>query len=115
MKRALRQFACIFLLLVAQHSALTHSVWHLNDHLPAHQQHQQAGNALDQENDEGNTSESRLCGMHFAFGSVLGGNCASLAAVFLPDLTHWLLSSTDVQRTARAPASYRSRAPPVLL
>ena len=113
-KRTALNFLCAFLLLFAQQGALTHSVWHLGDHLPAHEHHEHAGAAHD-DGDEGHTSQSRLCDLHFVLGSVLGGNCASPALVLLPELTHGLPASTDVQRAARTSTYYLSRAPPVLL
>jgi len=113
-KRTALHFLCAFLLLFAQQGALTHSVWHLGDHLPAHAHHEHAVAAHDG-GDEGPSSQSKLCDLHFVLGSVLGGNCASPALVSLPDLEHGLPASADFQRTALTSASYLSRAPPVLL
>lgn len=114
MKRALWQFAWIFLLLAAQQGALTHSVWHLNDHLPAHQQHQSAVDANDHEGG-GQSSESRLCDLHFALGALFAGGCASQSAVIVADLAHGFAASSGASYVARTPVSFRSRAPPVLL
>lgn len=112
-KRSVPHFLCALLLLVAQHGALTHSVWHLGDHLPAQEQHDSAGAAHD--GDEGHTYQSKLCDLHFALGSVLGGNCAGSALVSLPDLELDLSATADFQRAALTSASYLSRAPPALL
>ena len=105
---------CAFLLLFAQQGALTHSVWHLGDHLPAQGHHEHAG-ATHDDGDAGHSSQSSLCDLHFALGSVLGGNCASPALVSLPDLKHDLSATADFQRAALTFASYLSRAPPALL
>jgi hypothetical protein len=113
-RRAALHFLCAFLLLIAQQGALTHSVWHLGDHLPARAYPEHAG-AAHNGGDAGHSSQSRLCDLHFVLGSVLGGNCAGPALGLLPDFEYGLPASADFRRAARASASYLSRAPPALL
>jgi hypothetical protein len=113
-KRTALHFLCTLLLLFAQQGALTHSVWHLGDHLPAHEHHDHAG-ATHDDGGDGHSSQSKLCDLHFVLGSVLGGNCASPALDLLPDFKHGLPASADFQRAALTSAPYLSRAPPALL
>ena len=112
-KRAALNFLCALLLLVAQHGALTHSVWHLGDHLPAHEHHDSAG-AAHGHDDDGHTSQSKLCDLHAVLGTLLTGGCAGLPAVALTDLSHELASAFATWRVAESTATPRSRAPPVL-
>jgi hypothetical protein len=113
-KRALLHFACALLLLVAQHGALTHSVWHLHDHLPAHEQQGSAG-AAQHPHDDGQNSQSRLCDLHFALGALLAGGCGGKAAAVPAAVSHWLATPTTVWRVAQSSTTPPSRAPPVLL
>lgn len=112
-KRALLHFACALLLLVAQHGALTHSVWHLRDHLPAHEQHDHAGAAQHHEDDE-HSSQSRLCDLHFALGTLLAGDCGGQHALATPALAHGLTATVVAWRFAQPAATPPSRAPPAL-
>jgi hypothetical protein len=58
--RRFAHFICIFLLLFAQQSALTHSAWHAQEHSPAHQQ------------DKGDASiQGTLCELHGVLSQVL--------------------------------------------
>jgi len=65
LKRAL-QFVCIFLLLFAQQSALTHAAWHAHGQQPA--QHDSKDKV---------SFQGSLCDLHVAFSAVLGGAHAS--------------------------------------
>jgi len=113
-KRAFLQFACIFLLLAAQQSALVHSVWHLNDHLVPHELQDQAGTAHDYQND-GQSSQSRLCDLHSALGNLLAGDCVGQPAVAATEIPYSLATHAAAWRVAQPAATPPSRAPPVLL
>jgi len=112
-RRSTLHFLCALLLLVAQHGALTHSVWHLGNQLPAHEHHDSAG-AAHGHDDDGHTSQSKLCDLHAVLGTLLTGGCAGLPAVALTDLSHELASAFATWRVAESTATPRSRAPPVL-
>jgi len=113
-KRAMLHFACALLLLVAQHGALTHSVWHLHDHLPAHGQ-QQAADLASQHDGGEPSSQSRLCDLHFALGTLLAGDCGGQPALATVTPSHGLSVFTAVWRAAQPAAVPPSRAPPVFL
>jgi hypothetical protein len=113
-RRPLLHFACALLLLVAQHAALTHSVWHLHDHLPTHGQHEAAGTANPDEGDE-RPFQSGLCDLHLALGSLLAGDCVGTPAAVAVDSPHALAPAPAVGYAARPTPTPRSRAPPVLL
>ena len=112
-KRVFLHFVCALLLLVAQHGALTHSVWHLHDHFPAHEQHDPAGAAHQHEDDE-HSSQSRLCDLHFALGTLLAGDCGAQPVLATTVLSRWLATSGADWRIAQPAATPPSRAPPVL-
>ena len=63
------QLCCVFVLLFAQHGALTHAVWHAHQSLPSQQQRSDDGVAHDQHAPE----TSSLCVLDAAFGQVLNG------------------------------------------
>ena len=113
-KRAALNFLCALLLLVAQHGALTHSVWHLGNPLPTQEHHDHAG-AAHGHDDDGQTSQSKLCDLHAALGTLLTGGCAGQPAVALTDLSHELATASASWRVAESTATPHSRAPPVLL
>ena len=110
-KRSILSFGIVILLLIAQHGAITHSVWHLGKHLPAeHQSDNKSKSPQDK-----HSHQSKLCDLHFAMGSVLATGCGSQPAVAAPDLTRWLATSTVAWRVAQPALTPPSRAPPVLL
>jgi hypothetical protein len=113
-KPAFLHFVCALLLLVAQHGALTHSVWHLHDHLPAHQQ-QDIADAAQHQQDGGHSSQSRLCDLHFALGTLLAGDCSGQPVPATTVLSNWLATSGAAGRVAQPATTPPSRAPPVLL
>ena len=113
-KRSALHFLCALLLLVAQHGALTHSVWHLGNPLPAQEHHRHAV-AAQGHDDDGKTSQSKLCDLHAILGTLLAGGCAGQPAVALIDLSHELATVPATWRVAESTATPRSRAPPVLL
>ena len=118
MKRAFLHFACAFLLASAQLTALTHSVWHLHDFLPAHAQHTQhdgPGAAHDDGSGETPSPQAELCVFHAAFGSLFAGGCAGQPAVAADALSDWFAFPSAVARHAQAAVAPPSRAPPVLL
>lgn len=115
MKRTLLHLACAFLLLNAQLSALTHSVWHLHDYLPAHEHHDNAGAAHEHGGGEAPSSQAELCLFHAALGSVFAGGCAGKPVLGTAADSSWLANSTAVWRVAQAVTLPPSRAPPVLL
>ena len=104
MKRVFLQFACIFLLLFAQQSALTHAAWHAHGQPPA--QHDSKDKA---------SFQGGLCDLHVAFSQVLGGVQATPA--------HLSVRDSVTERIAQRPRlcgfietlTPLSRGPPVLL
>lgn len=60
--RFISALACALLLLVAQQSAFVHAAWHANEQAPVHQKNK--GDA---------SFQGKFCGLHGAFGQVLGG------------------------------------------
>lgn len=106
MKRALLQIACILLLLVAQHGALSHQIRHLQDNLPVQSQQQDNGKQ---------NAPSELCDFHIAFVQILG--TVSSAALALRIAANTVELSTNHFPPA-FPANLvvpASRGPPVLL
>jgi hypothetical protein len=63
MSRTITHVVLTALLLIAQHSALSHQVGHIQDERPQHSQHQ---------NDGKKSGAPGLCLFHIAFGTVLG-------------------------------------------
>jgi hypothetical protein len=114
MRRALLHLACAFLLVNAQLAALAHSVWHLQDYLPARAHHDHAG-AAQEHGGEAPSSQAELCLFHAALGSVFAGGCAGKPVLGTAADFCWLAISTAVWRVAQAVALPPSRAPPVLL
>ena len=115
MRRALLHFACAFLLLSAQLSALTHSVWHLHDYFPAHAHQDYAGAANEHGDNETPSSQAELCVFHAALGSLFEANCAKKPVVATAGHSSWLAISPAVWRVAQSAVVPPSRAPPVLL
>jgi hypothetical protein len=99
------------LLLVAQQGALTHSVWHLHDHLPAHGQQQAADTASSHGGNEP-SSQSRLCDLHSVLGTLLAGDCGGQTVLAAPALSHGLTASAATWRFAQTATTPPSRAPP---
>ena len=83
-------------LLAAQQQALAHALWH-------------AANPASQSQDEG---QARLCDVHSALGSVLGGVGSSAPAALAvdPQATHFAARSVAAPRFS--PCSPLSRGPP---
>lgn len=104
LKRVFLQFACIFLLLFAQQSALTHAAWHAQPQPPAQ----------DHSKDKA-SFQGGLCGLHVAFSQVLGAVQATPA--------QYLVRDGVAERIAQRPSlcgfvetlTPLSRGPPVLL
>ncbi len=113
-KRALFQFLFVFLLLAGQQSALVHSVWHISNHAPARGQGDQARAAQDRQ-DDGQSSQSRLCKLHAALGNLITGDCSGPSAAAIATVSHWVAPHTAAWRVAQPTATPPSRAPPVLL
>jgi len=114
-RRACINFLCAFLLLVAQHGALTHALWHAGHAHDAHQSY--AHDQADSYRGKGKipSGQSSLCPFDMAFGQVLGGThgvCAPLA--FVPAVVERIHDLTTPRLHAEA-LSPRSRGPPVLL
>jgi hypothetical protein len=112
-KRSFLHLACAILLLIAQHGALTHSVWHLGN-LPGHaQEDQRVGSHSPGQDDP--KSQSRLCDLHFAMGALFAADCGGAGIVDAAPLTQSLATPSAAWRTAHALLTPPSRAPPVLL
>lgn len=115
MKRTLLQLGCILALLVSQHIALTHAIWHAQDR-PSAYSHAAAWHIPAPDVGSGRSSpESGLCGFHLSLGEVLGGACGAS--------TNPAVINPDAEREARAtpsrlsvePVHAVSRGPPTLL
>ncbi len=115
MKRAFLHFACAFLLVTAQLTALTHSVWHLHDFLPAHEHDDHTGAAHDDGSGETPSPQAELCVFHAAFGSLFAGGCAGQPAVAADAFFDWFAFPPAVGHHAQTAVVPPSRAPPVLL
>jgi hypothetical protein len=68
--RRLMQLCCIFLLLFAQHTALTHALWHAQRQLPPVDLTCSTTQAT---HDTGSADIAALCAFDVAVGQVLGG------------------------------------------
>jgi hypothetical protein len=113
MRRALLHFVCAFLLLNAQLTALTHSVWHLHDSLPPHAQHDDSGTARG--GGEAPSPQAELCVFHATFGSLFAGGCSGQPVVAADAFSDWFASPPAVAHHEQAAVVPPSRAPPVLL
>ena len=113
MRRALLHFACAFLLLNAQVSALTHSVWHLHDHFPAHAHHDHAAAGPHHGEDDAPSPQAELCDFHAALGSLFAGGCAEKPVLEQAGNSSWLATLPAVWRVAQSAVVPPSRAPPV--
>lgn len=112
MRRVFLHLACAFLLLSAQLTAVTHSVWHLGDSLPAHAHHDDTA----YDGGDGNTSsQAELCVFHAAFSSLFGGGCAGQLSFAPADPSDRPAISIADRHLARSALTPPSRAPPVLL
>jgi hypothetical protein len=113
-RRPFLHLAFAALLLLAQHGAITHSVWHLGKHAPA-QAHVEADGDAHAPGHNDHSPQSRLCDLHFAMGSLLGADCGGQSAPETVQLSHWLATSAATWRAAQLLLTPPSRAPPVLL
>jgi hypothetical protein len=113
-KRAFWQLICIIALLVAQQAALTHSIWHYRDALPAHKQLVHAG-ATPYSDDNGGSPQSTLCQQHGILGALLSGTCHAQPPGISAGGSHRLVPATATWHVAQRTPSPHSRAPPVLL
>lgn len=106
LKRGLLQITLAAMLLAAQHGALTHQVWHLQDRTPVQAQQQDGSKKA---------AHSGLCDFHVSFAQVLGAvDCAKLTLrIATNDAERGAgFSSATFPATVVVPAS---RGPPVLL
>jgi hypothetical protein len=113
-KRAVLQFLFAFLLLAGQQVALVHSVWHIGKHSSAHRLDGQARSAQDHQGD-GKSSQSRLCDLHSALGTLLAGDCGGLPVAIADTTSHHVATYAAAWRVAQLATTPPSRAPPVLL
>jgi hypothetical protein len=113
-KRVALQFLFAFLLLAGQQVALVHSVWHLGKHAPVQTADNQARTAQHDQGD-GKSSQSRLCDLHSALGTLLSGDCGSLPAAVAVTVSLELAIYAIAWRVAQSATTPPSRAPPVLL
>jgi hypothetical protein len=112
-KRPFLHFACALLLLIAQHGALTHSIWHLGGQAAA--QHVETDGGFHSPDRQDRSPQSKLCDLHFAMGSLLGGDCAGQSVPGALALSHWIAASDSAWHVAQPFLSPHSRAPPVFL
>ena len=115
MRRVFLHFACAFLLLFAQVTALTHSVWHLHDRFPAQGHDGYAGVVDGHGDDRQPSSQAELCAFHAAFSGLFAGGCAARLAFAPADSSAWPAISIADRLAARSALTPPSRAPPVLL
>jgi len=113
-KRAILQIVGVALLLVGQQAAITHSVWHLRDHLPGQERQDDARPAKHSHN-KGQAPQSSLCDQHSSLGTLLTGDCAAQPLALPAGESHWQFAATAVRRAADSTPTPPSRAPPVLL
>lgn len=104
MKRCMLQIMLAALLLVAQHGALTHQIWHLQNRLPVQSQ----------QHDGGKQKYSDSCDFHVAFAEILG----AVNSVALPPRAVANTAERSSNHFPRAfpvnPVVPASRGPPVL-
>jgi hypothetical protein len=112
-RRALLHCLFAFLLLLAQHGALTHSVWHLAGQVPGAVQPAEDDGAGHRNG--GDTRQSKLCDLHFLLGTVLGGDCPAQAAVAAAVAGEPPVNGETGRQLALSTPTPPSRAPPVLL
>jgi hypothetical protein len=112
-KRALLHCLFAFLLLLAQHGALTHSVWHLAGQVPGAVQAMEDDGAGHRNG--GDSRQSKLCDLHFLLGSVLGGDCPAQGAVAAAVADELPATVERARHLALSTPTPPSRAPPVLL
>ena len=112
-KRIFFQFLFAFLLLAGQQVALVHSIWHLGKHGPVQRLNSPVG-AQDHTSD-GKSSQSRLCDLHSALGTLLSGDCGSQSAAVAITTSQDLAAYAVAWRAADPATTPPSRAPPVLL
>lgn len=105
MKRAFVHLACLFLLLFAQQSALTHAAWHATHKLPPVQQD---GNGK-------GSFQSGLCNLHVAFSQVLGGVHTAPLGPPAPEDFVEQGERLEYSRCVEVRLPFLSRAPPVHL
>ena len=104
----------VVLMLIAQHGALTHSVWHLGENLSA--QHLVEHDADSQVPDRSNDStQSKLCDLHVVMSSLLAGDCAGPSIPHAALLFQSLATSFAVWWAGQLLLTPPARAPPVLL
>lgn len=111
--RVLMQLCCIFLLLFAQQSALTHALWHAAAAGDSHAAH--ASDSGDDAHEHHSDVQGALCDYHAAFGTMLGGHHGAVLAlaVAADGLVEAPLSPAGRITTEAVPAV--SRGPPILL
>jgi len=104
-KRVSLRLACVFLLLFAQQSALTHAAWHAHGQVPA-QHHDGEDKA---------SFQGSLCSLHVVFSQVLGGVHTTTLQPPAPE--HFVEQTTqhEYSHCVEVHLPFLSRAPPVLL
>jgi hypothetical protein len=110
-RRVFLRIVLAALLLVAQHAAVTHAIWHASDELAGHLHDHGAAHPGESHED---STQAELCGFHLAFGQVLGtahGNAATFAAPVL-DAEHASVADSSCRHIATVPP--QSRSPPSL-
>jgi hypothetical protein len=110
-RSAFLRLILVALLLVAQHAALTHAIWHGHDDASSTRQ-LHAG-----ESDAGSdrAPEQGLCAFHVALGQVLGGSNGSACHFYSPELASELIAQSARPYSVVLSLPFHSRAPPVLL
>lgn len=115
MKRSILQLGCIIALLVSQHVALTHAIWHAPQRPSAHVY----ANALHvpaRDTGFGRAApESGLCGFHLSLGEVLGGACGAPLGLIAVNPGAERAERVPHCRLSVEPVHAVSRGPPVLL
>ena len=113
--RNLMQLCCIFLLLFAQQTALTHALWHAAGGHESHA-HAAGGHAHDHDaHDRESDAQGALCDSHSACGTLLGGHHGATAALGALDAACAHAASHFTGRITAEAVPAVSRGPPLLL
>ena len=113
-QRSFINLVCAVLMLIAQHGALTHAVWHLGETLSAEEHLKLGGDFPGSDRDNGST-QSKLCDLHIVMSSLLAGDCAGPSMPDAALLLQSLATSFAVWRARQLRLTPPARAPPVLL
>jgi hypothetical protein len=113
-RRSFIYLVCAVLMLIAQHGALTHAVWHLGEGWSVEEHLQLDGESLGSDGDSEST-QSNLCDLHIVMSSLLAGDCAGPSMLNAALLHQPLAASFAVWPARQFLLTPPARAPPALL